>query len=164
MDHAQQHSAQGPVQCHTRAVQSKAHTVSQRVSGTTRVKLIFYTIFDRPTGFKYRDNFEFTSELSCGQPAPPLLLSSLTFTHVHFEVQTFKETKFKLLLQEKSAHYPALTKVKSIIASSNFSGNVFPLTRVRKKFLHIAFLIAFPLHTSPLFKTFRNTAAGRPTR
>jgi len=68
-----------------------------------------------PTGFKYRDNFEFTSELSCGQPAPPLLLSSLSFTHVNFE--------------EKSSHYPALTKVKSIIASSNFSGNVFPLTR-----------------------------------
>jgi len=68
-----------------------------------------------PTGFKYRNNFEFTSELSCGVAAPPLLLSSLTFTHVNFE--------------EKSAHYPALTKVKSIIASSNFSGNVFPLTR-----------------------------------
>jgi len=67
-----------------------------------------------PTGFKYRGNFEFTSDLSCGSAAPPTLLSTLTFTHEQLE---------------KSAQYPALVKVKQIIEDSNFSGNVFPLTR-----------------------------------
>merc|ERR1711962_528350 len=67
-----------------------------------------------PTGFKYRGNFEFTSDLSCGSAAPPTLLSTLTFTHQQLE---------------KSAQYPALVKVKEIIEDSNFSGNVFPLTR-----------------------------------
>ena len=51
------------------------------------------------------------------------------------------------LLQEKSAHYPALTKVKSIIASSNFSGNVFPLTRVGQKFLNYIFCLLFHFFT-----------------
>ena len=53
------------------------------------------------------------------------------------------------MLQEKSSHYPALTKVKSIIASSNFSGNVFPLTRVRQKILH-NIVCLFPHHFSTI--------------
>ena len=46
-------------------------------------------------------------------------------------------------------HYPALTKVKTIIASSNFSGNVFPLTRVRQKILHYIVCL-FPHHFSTI--------------
>jgi len=76
-----------------------------------------------PMGLRFTSNFKFESSSTppepmqavCGQPAPPILLSTFEFTHVKFE--------------GRGEHIPALNKVKDIIADCNFSGNVFALTQ-----------------------------------
>jgi len=70
-----------------------------------------------PMGLRFASNFKFSESAAavCGEPAPPVLLSTFTFTHVKFE--------------GRGEHIPALNKVKNIIADCNFSGNVFALTQ-----------------------------------
>ena len=62
--------------------------------------------------FKYRAE----AELECGSPAPPVLLSTFTFTHVKFS--------------GRDEHIPALHKVKTIIEDCDFDGLVFPFNQV----------------------------------
>jgi len=70
-----------------------------------------------PMGLRFASNFQFSESATavCGEPAPSILLSTFTFTHVKFE--------------GRGEHIPALNKVKDIIADCNFSGNVFALTQ-----------------------------------
>ena len=41
-----------------------------------------------PMGAKYRNMFKFDGTLHCGEPAPPILVSSIDFMHYGFESAT----------------------------------------------------------------------------
>ena len=69
-------------------------------------------------GSKFRKNFQFAGELTCGEEAPPILLFSSEFKHTLFN---------------KSANkLGALAKVKAILekASKDLpNGDIFPMSR-----------------------------------
>ena len=71
-----------------------------------------------PDGSKFRKNFQFAGELTCGEEAPPILLFSSEFKHTLFN---------------KSANkLGALAKVKAILekASKDLpNGDIFPMSR-----------------------------------
>lgn len=64
-----------------------------------------------PKGSKYRKNFMFDSSIQCGIASPPILLSTIEFTHK--------------LFSGPSEHLPAMRKVKELVASLNFSAPAF---------------------------------------
>jgi len=65
-----------------------------------------------PPGARYREAFEFKSDLVCGIEAPDVLLFKLTYSHK--------------LFSGPEEHVPAMNAVKDAIACSNFTGRVFP--------------------------------------
>ena len=76
------------------------------------------TCFLYTTGFQYQSNFQYVnrSTLTCGEPAPPILLGTISFTHARFS--------------GRDETIPALNQVKDIISSVNFNtGDVFPMNR-----------------------------------
>ena len=70
-------------------------------------------------GLRFIPNFKFKDGAisECGVPAPDILLSTLTFTHVKFT--------------GRDEHIPALNKVKQIIEDCQFDGLVFPFNQVK---------------------------------
>ena len=79
--------------------------------------LLTYYLFTPPNGFADQTKFRFHNEslFECGQPAPPLLLSTIGFTHTR--------------LDERDAQIAALNRIKAMIGGIGFSGNVFPMAR-----------------------------------
>ena len=68
-----------------------------------------------PKGGKYRERFKFDSDLNCGQSAPLMRLSQITFQHRIFS--------------GPEEHVPAMNRVKDIIREVNLTrGQVFPLS------------------------------------
>jgi predicted RND superfamily exporter protein len=74
-------------------------------------------LFSPPQGFADQAKFRFEnrSVLECGKPAPPILLSTIGFTHTR--------------LDDRDEQIAALNRIKELIAGANFSGNVFPMSR-----------------------------------
>ena len=68
-----------------------------------------------PAGLPNKKHFKFTSDQRCGEPAPPILLSTFTFQHAVFE--------------GRAEYLPALNRVKAILAASNLSGEAFAMTQ-----------------------------------
>ena len=69
-----------------------------------------------PTGSLYRAKFLFEYDsLSCGNPAPDLELSTITFQH-------------KIFPAGPSEHIPAMNRIKSLISNANLTGKVFPIS------------------------------------
>jgi len=60
-----------------------------------------------PMGAKYRNMFKFDGTLHCGEPAPPILVSSIDFMHYGFESAT--------------QWVPALDKINYIVDNSNIT-------------------------------------------
>ena len=56
-----------------------------------------------PMGLRFASNFQFveSEKVVCGQPAPSILLSTFTFTHVKFEVTPILENILMMLLLGK---------------------------------------------------------------
>lgn len=74
-----------------------------------------------PNGGKYRARFKFDGELKCGEPAPELMLTDLTFLHLKFS--------------GPSEHVPAMNRVKNLIAVhlTNISASgrgAFPFSKI----------------------------------
>jgi len=76
----------------------------------------FYAILTQylfsPEGAKYRRSFNFVNDLTCGEAAPKVLLSSIQLTHK--------------LFYSSQEWIPAMNKVKQIVAEANFSSRAFP--------------------------------------
>ena len=68
-----------------------------------------------PRGGKYRPQFKFEEDPVCGEKAPKILLSDVTFTHKVFD--------------GPSQHIPAMNRVKRIIREANLTGKIFPLSQ-----------------------------------
>jgi predicted RND superfamily exporter protein len=79
--------------------------------------LLTYYLFTPPGGFADQSKFQYENQstLECGVPAPPLLLSTIGFTHTR--------------LDDRDEQIEALNRIKTIIAAAGFSGNVFPMSR-----------------------------------
>ncbi len=68
-----------------------------------------------PLGAKYRGQIKFEYEPWCGNSAPNILMSDMTFTHKVFS--------------GPHEHIPAMNRVKRIISEANLTGKVFPLSQ-----------------------------------
>ena len=66
-----------------------------------------------PSGARYRGNFNFMSDLVCGEAASPVLLSSIQLTHKLFSSPT--------------EWIPAMNRVKQLVREANFSARAFPV-------------------------------------
>ena len=77
-----------------------------------------YNAAPETLGLRFIPSFKFlnNSELLCGEPAPEILLTTLTFTHRKFT--------------DRSEHIPALNRVKEIIDQCDFDGLIFPFNQV----------------------------------
>ena len=75
-------------------------------------KLLTQFLFS-PSGSRYQPNFQFSSPLVCGQPAPPILVSSLGFVHP------------KLTGGPGASHLAAMRWVKDRVAK--VPGEAFPM-------------------------------------
>ena len=64
-----------------------------------------------PRGSKYRQQFTFAREPVCGDQAPEVLLSDITFNH-------------RVFLKGPSEQIPAMNRVKKIIKESNLTGKL----------------------------------------
>jgi len=65
-----------------------------------------------PAGSKYKRNFNFMTDLICGEAAPQVQLSSIQLTHKLFTSPT--------------EWIPAMNKIKSLVRDANFSSRAFP--------------------------------------
>jgi predicted RND superfamily exporter protein len=79
--------------------------------------LLTYYMFTPPAGFPDQAKFRFEDDrqLECGEPAPPILLSTIGFTHTR--------------LDDRDAQIAALNRIKDMIDAAGFSGNAFPMAR-----------------------------------
>ena len=68
-------------------------------------------------GSKYQNNFKFDGNLKCGEPAPPIIVSSIEFTHPKFEVGP------------KGDHIEAMRWVKRKVANENFPTTAFAMAQ-----------------------------------
>ena len=71
--------------------------------------------FFSPRGSKYRQQFTFQGEPTCGMKCPEVLLSDITFNH-------------RIFLKGPSEHIPAMNRVKKILKESGIVGKVFPMS------------------------------------
>ena len=69
-----------------------------------------------PKGGQYRQKFRFIQNetLTCGQPAPQMILSQITFVHKIFS--------------GPEEHVPAMNRIKNLIQNANLTGRIFPLS------------------------------------
>ena len=93
----------------------------QEINGTAFDGILtqfLYNAAPRTLGLRFIPSFKFmnNSELVCGEPAPDILLTTLTFTHHKFT--------------DRSEHIPALNRVKEIIEQCDFDGLIFPFNQV----------------------------------
>ena len=73
--------------------------------------------FEIITGSRYQNNFKFDGDLKCGEPAPPVLVSSIEFSHPKFNVGP------------KNHHIEAMTWVKKKVAKGNFPTTSFAMAQ-----------------------------------
>jgi len=66
-----------------------------------------------PKGASYQPNFEFSSPLKCGQPAPDVLLQAIEFQHNRY--------------YRSSEWIPAMREVQQIVRETPFSNDSYPL-------------------------------------
>ena len=93
----------------------------QEINGTMFDGILtqfLYNAAPETLGLRFIPSFKFlnNSELVCGEPAPEILLTTLTFTHHKFT--------------DRSEHIPALNRVKEIIDQCDFDGLIFPFNQV----------------------------------
>ena len=67
-------------------------------------------------GFQYQKNFKFDSVLNCGTISPKIKLTEIEFTH--------------RLFSGSAEHVPAMSKIKEIVNSYNFSSHAFALGNI----------------------------------
>jgi len=65
------------------------------------------------TGSRHRLLINFQDKITCGEPASPMNLSMISFTH--------------RLMSGPKEQIPAMNRVKNILAKANFSSRVFPM-------------------------------------
>ena len=87
---------------------------SHRIEEEEFSQLLTQYLFS-PSGSRYQPNFQFSSDLVCGQPAPPILVSSLGFVHP------------KLTGGPGAAHLAAMQWVKEMVAK--IPGDAFPMAQ-----------------------------------
>jgi Niemann-Pick C1 protein len=88
--------------------------VSGLVLNVTKFNERLAQYFFSPLGGQYRFKFKFKDDMECGEAAPDMLLSQITFVHRIFS--------------GPEEHVPAMNRVKDLIASANLSGRVFPIS------------------------------------
>ena len=93
-------------------------TVMEAANFSADLTQFLYNADPVTLGLRFIPSFKFMDdqELVCGSPAPEVLLSTFTFTHVKFS--------------GRDEHIPALHKVKDIIEDCGFDGLVFPFNQV----------------------------------
>ena len=115
----------------------------QEINGTMFDRMLtqfLYNAAPNTLGLRFIPSFKFmNSELLCGEPAPEILLTTITFTHHKFS--------------DRSEHIPALNKVKEIIKDCDIDGLVFPFNQVK-----------FECNASRFMYLLRNTQTGKQTR
>ena len=68
-------------------------------------------------GSRYQNNFKFDGDLKCGEPAPPILVSSIEFSHPKFETGP------------RGEHIEAMRWVKEKVAKENFPTTTFAMAQ-----------------------------------
>ena len=70
-----------------------------------------------PNGSRYRNNFKFSGNLICGEPAPPILVSTVKFTHP------------KLDTGYRGQHVDSMRWVKEQVKKVAFNTRAFPMAQ-----------------------------------
>ena len=70
-----------------------------------------------PNDSRYRNNFKFSGDLICGEPAPPILVSSVKFTHP------------KLDTGYRGQHVDSMRWVKEQVKKVAFNTTAFPMAQ-----------------------------------
>ena len=86
-------------------------------SPSSRISDTYYPTSSLPKGGQYRQKFKFTENetLTCGETAPRMILSEISFVHK--------------LFTGPEEHVPAMNRIKALIENANLSGRVFPLSQ-----------------------------------